>query len=73
MGVDVTIPVVIFQIPVGAHPYPPGTRVACDERPWWGLGVAFVDRGGVFAIRWADGMVSRGTHATKLVLHSVAA
>jgi len=59
---------VFFQIPVGLHPFPAGAVVTCDARPWWGRGTVFVARGGLFAVRWADGMVSKGRHATSLPL-----
>lgn len=55
----------IFQIPLGDHPYQPGQRVRSRVRPWWGIGKVIQPGGifphtGLFSVRWADGMISRG-------------
>ncbi len=62
-----------FQIPIGEHPFPRGAVVECIDRPWWGAGVVSVGRGGVFTVRWADGMTSRGRDASGLALRIVVA
>ncbi len=62
----------MFTIPLGPHPYPPGTVVRSRARPWWGVGVVVdpqSDRGGLFGVRWGDGLISWGqTAALDLVL-----
>lgn len=55
----------IFQLPVGDHPYRPGQLVRSRVRPWWGIGEVLPPGGAGpdgsnFSIRWSDGVVSRG-------------
>ena len=53
----------MFQIPVGPHPFPPGTLVVSGARPWFGVGVVEpVDERsrGRFSVRWSDHTITRG-------------
>ena len=53
----------MFQIPVGEHPFKPGTYVVSQARPWWGVGKVLCPDGhhsGRFTVQWADGLVTHG-------------
>lgn len=55
----------IFQLPIGDHPFRVGTKVRSKVRPQWGVGEVIQPGGifphtGQFSVRWSDGMISRG-------------
>lgn len=41
----------MFQLPIGAWPYPEGTRLRFKARPQWGVGTVQNDKG-AFTVVW---------------------
>ena len=53
----------MFYLPIGGQPFPVGTLVRSDARPWWGVGEVIASdalHGWRFRVRWADGTTSTG-------------